>query len=149
MIEWELIRNKPSIDFMKCSLSTLRNKALRTQWSLSTILKKSNKSLWSNAFWYVKEYTFWKFIQYTIHWDKPLFFFGQNKRCKKSTLFFFRELQLTTVLLLIHDSYMSWNTKFVSLKVCVGFSISDSVMFLLKFIFLFNKKHGLFDFTTS
>ena len=36
-----------------------------------------------------------------------------------------------------------------SLKVCVGFSIFYSVWFLLKFIFLFNEKHGLFDFKTS
>ena len=35
---------------------------------------------------------------------------------------------------------------FVSLKLCVGLSIFDSVSFL-KFIFLFNKKHGL-DFKT-
>ena len=63
--------------------------------------------------------------------------------------FFFRELHLTTVLLLICDSYMSWNTRFVSQKQCVGFSIFDSVSLLLKFIFLFNKIHGLFDFKTS
>ena len=48
-------------------------------------------------------------------------------------------------LLLICDSYMSWSTRFVSLKVCEGFSISDSVLFLVKFIFLFNKNHELFD----
>ena len=41
---------------------------------------------------------------------------------------------------------MSWSTKFVSLKLCVEFSIFDSVSFLLKFIFLFNKMHRLFDF---
>ena len=28
----------------------------------------------------------------------------------------------------------------------MGFSIFDSISFLLKFIFLFNKMHGLFDF---
>ena len=39
--------------------------------------------------------------------------------------------------------------KFVSLKACVGFNILDSISFLSKFIFLFNKKHGLFDFKTS
>ena len=39
--------------------------------------------------------------------------------------------------------------QFVSLKLYVGFSIFDSVPFLLKFIFLFNKTHGLFDFKTS
>ena len=38
------------------------------------------------------------------------------------------------------------STKFVSLKLCVGFSIFDSISFLLKFIFLLNKKHELFDF---
>ena len=38
---------------------------------------------------------------------------------------------------------------FISLKLCVGFSIFNSVSFLLNFIFLFKKKHGLFDFKTS
>ena len=60
--------------------------------------------------------------------------------------FFFRELQLITVLILICNFYSSLSTKFISLKLCVGFSIFYSVSFLLKFIFLFNKKHGLFDF---
>ena len=41
------------------------------------------------------------------------------------------------------------HTRFDSLKLCVGFSIFDSVSFLLKFIFLFKKIHGLFDFKTS
>ena len=52
----------------------------------------------------------------------------------------FRELQLMTILLLIHNS---------SLKLSVGFSIFDSLSILLKFIFLFNKKNGLFEFKTS
>ena len=30
---------------------------LRIRWRLSTILKTSNKSVWSNAFWYVKVYS--------------------------------------------------------------------------------------------
>ena len=60
--------------------------------------------------------------------------------------FFFRELQLITVSILIRNFYSSLSTKFISLKLCVGFSIFYSVSFLLKFIFLFNKKHGLFDF---
>ena len=54
------------------------------------------------------------------------------------SFFFFLKLQLITVLLLICDSYMSWSARFVSLKLCVVFSIFDSVSFLLKFIFLFN-----------
>ena len=39
--------------------------------------------------------------------------------------------------------------RFVSLKLCAEFTIFDSVSFLLKFMFLFNKMHGLFDFKTS
>ena len=47
---------------------------------------------------------------------------------------------------LICDSYMSWSTSFAPLKLCVGFSIFDSVLFLLKVIFLFSKMHKFFDF---
>ena len=43
--------------------------------------------------------------------------------------FFSRELRLITVLLLTCDSYISGSTRFVSLKLCVGFSIFDSVWF--------------------
>ena len=53
--------------------------------------------------------------------------------------FFFRELQLVTILLLICDSYLSWSPRFVSLKSCVGFSILDSFSFLLKFSFFTTK----------
>ena len=56
------------------------------------------------------------------------------------------ELQLITVLLLICDSYLNWSTRLISLKMCVEFSIFDSASFLLKFMFLFNKKHWLFSF---
>ena len=59
--------------------------------------------------------------------------------------FFFRELQLITVLLLIRNSYLSQSARFVSLKVCERFSIFDSVSFLLRSLFLFNRKYGLFD----
>ena len=57
--------------------------------------------------------------------------------------FFFRELQHITVLLLIRNS-LSWSTRFVPVKVCVEFSIFDSVSFLLRF-----KKYGHFDFKMS
>ena len=56
------------------------------------------------------------------------------------------ELQLITVLLLICDSYLNWSTRLISLKMCMEFSIFDSASFLLKFMFLFNKKHWLFSF---
>ena len=61
-------------------------------WGLSTILKTSNKILWNNVFWRLKVYIFWKFIQYTIHWNKAQIVkkipFKQNKRSKKWTLLF-------------------------------------------------------------
>ena len=65
--------------------------------------------------------------------------------------FFFRELQLITGLLLICVSYMSWSTKLVSLKVCVGFSIFNFVLFLITSMTWFStsllkilKKTGVF-----
>ena len=63
--------------------------------------------------------------------------------------FYFRELQLITVLLLIRDSYLTWSMRGVSLEVCVELSISDLFSFLLMFVFLFNKKYGYFNFKTS
>ena len=50
---------------------------------------------------------------------------------------FFGEFQLATVLILIQDSYIIWSTRFILLKVYMGFSIVDSLWFLLKFIFFF------------
>ena len=62
--------------------------------------------------------------------------------------FFFRELQLITVLFLICGSYI-YELKHkirLSKTACGTF---DFVSFLLKFIFLFNKMHGFFDFKKS
>ena len=60
--------------------------------------------------------------------------------------FFFHELQLITILLLIRNYYTSWSTWFISLKLCARFPMFDSVLFLLNFIFLFSKRQGLLDF---
>ena len=54
--------------------------------------------------------------------------------------FFFLESQLSTVLLLMCESYMSWSTSFISLNLCVGFSIIDSILFLLKSALVIRKK---------
>ena len=85
---------------------------LRILWRLLRILETSNKSVRSNVFSYVKVYIFWKCIQYTIHWGKtqilkklPL----DKRNGTKMVSFFFHELQLTTVLLLVCNSYMSWS----------------------------------------
>ena len=114
---------------------------LRIHWRLPTIL--------SNNIWYAKVCIFWKCIQYTIHWDQAQTveqFPSDKINGTKNALFF---LSRTPA----HHSfsfdlgffYMSWSTRFVSLKLHVRFSIFDSVPFLLKYIFLFNKMHGLFD----
>ena len=93
----------------------------------------------------------WKCIQNTIHWDKTQILkkmpSGKVNGTKNGP-FFFCKLHLITVLILICDSYIGWSTSFVSLKMWVEFSIFDSISFLLKFIFLFNKMHEVFDFKT-
>ena len=59
--------------------------------------------------------------------------------------FFFGELQIISF---TFNSRFLHELKTASLKLCVGFSIFDPVLFLLKFIFLSNKKHELFNFKT-
>ena len=113
--------------------------------------KNKQESVWFDIFWYIKLCISWKCIQYTIHWDKIQIlkrFLSDKINGTKMPSFFFRKPRLITVLLLICYSYVSWSTRFVSLKLRVQFSIFDSVLFLLKFIFWFNKMHGVFDFKT-
>ena len=105
----------------------------RIHWRLLTILKTSSESVWSNVFWCVKVCVFWNCIQYTIHSDKTQILkkFPSDKiNGTKNTRFY--------LLLLLCDSYMSWSTRFFSLKLCVGFSCSVSV-YSLNLIFLFKK----------
>ena len=90
----------------------------KIKWRLSTILKTRKKSVWSDAFWYVKVCIFLEYIQCTIHWDKTQMLkkFRWTKQTEqKMPSFFFRELQLITILFLICDSYMSWSTQASSL----------------------------------
>ena len=112
---------------------------------------KKQKIVWSNVFLYVKVCIFWKCIQYTTPWDKTQMLKkspSDKTNGTKDVLFFSFSISNSSVLLLICDSYISWNARFVSLKLCVGVSTSTSVSFLLQFIFLFNKMHELFDFKT-
>ena len=59
-------------------------------------------------------------------------FFRTKQTLQKMHSFFFRELQLIKVLFLMGHSSVSWNTRLCGI-------IFDSVLFLLKFGFLFNK----------
>ena len=89
------------------------------KWHLKDTLKafddfkNKQKSVWSNVFWYLKA------IHYNTHVKTQMLkntnvkntnvkkiSFGQNKWYKKIPSFFFCELQLITVLLLISDFYM-------------------------------------------
>ena len=80
------------------------NNDLRIHWRLSAIIKTNNKSVWSNAFWYVTVFVFWKCIQYAIHWDKTQMLkkipFEQINGTK-TDLFFFHKLLLITVFVFV------------------------------------------------
>ena len=80
-----------------------------------------------------------KFIQYAIYWEKIQIIQkipSEKINVKKKTFFLSQAPTLITVLLFICNSSMSWSTRFTfSLKVCVGFSIFDAILFLIKFIF--------------
>ena len=109
--------------------------------------KNKQKRVWSNVFWYVKASVFWKCIQCTIHWDKTQMI---KKDGTKNALFFL--LRTPT-----HHSF-SLNLRFLcelkhkiclSKTVCGIFHFRIRFVFILKFIFLFNKMHAFFDFKTS
>ena len=67
---------------------------------------------------YFTEHLRWLFL--TIHWDKTKmlkkFPSDKIKITKKMLSFFFRKLQLITVVLLIHNSHTSWSTTFFLCK---------------------------------
>ena len=94
--------------------------------------KNKQKNVWSNVFWQIKVRIFWKCIQYTTQWDKKQMlkkFLLAKTTVQKMPYFFFCELQLITVLLLICDSYLSWSTRFVSLNCMWDFPFSISFRF--------------------
>ena len=93
--------------------------------------KNKQKSVWRNAKVYAKVYIFWKFIKNFIQRVKI-----KTLRKLKNTLFF-RDSHLIAFFLSIHDFYTNWSTRFFSLKLCVGFSIFNSVRFLSKFTSFF------------
>ena len=75
-----------------------------------------------------------------LNWDNTQMlkkFFQTKKTLQKMHSFFFFQLQLITVLHLICCLYTSWSTTFISLKVCVTFSIFNST-----FIFVFIKAYS-------
>ena len=115
---------------------------LRIHGRLSTVLKTSNKvheAMFFDMSKYVYSESLFNKLYFEIKHKCEKNFFRTKKAVQKMPSFFFRELQLTTVLLLIRESYMSWSTRFVSLKLGAGFSIFDSALFLLNFIFFLTR----------
>ena len=120
----------------------------RIHWRLLTILKASQKLY---VFCYVKKYLYSENLFNTLHidWDKTQmlkkFLLGKINGTKNA------ELQL------ISFNFNLWFLYELKHKVCLSKTVCEishfrfpfSVSFLLKFIFLFKKMHGLFDFWTS
>ena len=139
--------------FLHCyhlSCETESHYGLRIHWRLSTILKTSNKSGWSNAFWYVKVYIFWKFIQYTIHWDKIKMlkkFLLDKINVTKNALFFLSRAQT-------HHSF-AYNSRFLcelkhkarlSKTVCGIFHFSFRLVFIKRTLTQIWKSPYIFNF---
>ena len=126
---------------------------LRIHRKLSTILKQAKKGM-KLSFLICQSIYILKV--YAIHWENKL---RKNTQVLKKTLsdkidvtknalFFLSRAPTHNSFTLIRNSYTSWSTWFISLKMYLEFFIFDSVSFLLNFIFLFNKKHRLFNFKT-
>ena len=110
------------------------NFILRIHWRLSTILKTSNKSVWSNVFWYVKVCIFWKCIQYTIHWDKTQILKNipsDKINGTKNALFFLSRAPT-------HHNF-SFDLPFLyelKHKVCLSEDVCGIFHFLFRFVFI-------------
>ena len=77
---------------------------------------KQQKFMKAYVFWYVKVSTFWKFIQYTIHWNKTQMlkknFLGKLNGTKNALYFLSRAPPHHSF---TSNSYTSWNTQGLSL----------------------------------
>ena len=107
---------------------------LRILLRLSTILKSSNKSVWSNVFWYVKVCMLWKCIQYTIHWDKTemLKEFSSNKINGTKNVLVFLLRVLTH-----HSSTLNlWFLYQLKYKVCLSKNMCGIFHFRFRFVFI-------------
>ena len=83
---------------------------LRIHGRLSTVLKTSNKvheAMFFDMSKYVYSESLFNKLYFEIKHKYEKNFFRTKKAVQKMPSFFFRELQLTTVLLLIRESYMS------------------------------------------
>ena len=102
-------------------------------------LETSNKSVSSNVFWYVK-YAYSESVFNVLYIEiKHKQFSSEKINNTKNAFFYLSRTPIITVSHLICDSYKSWSTSFVSLKLCGIFYFRFRFVFI-KFIFFFNKK---------
>ena len=117
-------------------LYTLKNR-VKIHWRHSTILKTSNKKVWSNVFWYVKVCLLWKCIQYTIYWDKTqtLKKFPSDKinRTKNALFFLSRALTHHSLTFIFQFLYE------LKRKNCLSKTVSE--IFDFRFCLIFIKVH--------
>ena len=107
---------------------------LRIHWRYSTILKTSNKSVWSN----VLLYKFWKnsLLFNTLYiWKKT------KKFLRTRNALFFASSNLSQFYFWFAILVRAENPRFISLKVCMFDFVFSIPFFLLKF--------KLFDFKSS
>ena len=100
----------------------------RIQWTI--YLTKNQKS---KHFCYIKVYIIWKFSKLPIERRKtyqPKNFPELKNLLQNSHILILCKLQHIRFLCLICDSLMRWITRFVFLKVCVGFSIFNCFVFI-------------------
>ena len=118
---------------------------LRIHWRLSTILKTSIKSVWSNVFWHVKVYIFSKFVQYTIHWDKTQMLkkFPSDKIDVTKNALSFISRAPTHHRFISNSQFLCELTPkvYISETECEIFRFQFRIIFI-KVYFLFHKKHG-------
>ena len=89
---------------------------------------------WSNVFWYVKVWIFWKCIQYTVHWSKTQLSKKKNLLDKTNG----RENALSFIPRAPNHPCFSFNLRFVyelKLKVCLTKTVCRTFHFRFRFAF--------------
>ena len=122
------------IVFMYLLLCTFKMKHFKDTLKAFNDFKNKQKSVWSNAFWYVKVCIFWKCIQYTVQWDKIQMFkkFSSGKiNGIKNALFFLSRAPT-------HHSF-TYNLRFLcelKHKVRLSKSVCEISHFWFRFVFI-------------
>ena len=113
------------IDYLTFALTNWKQRStiLRIHWSLSTILKASNRSMLSNIFG-MQKYIYSESSFNTLHIEI-------RYECLKNAVFFLSRAPIHYSFTFNLRFLTNWTTRFIS-KCAGNFTISNSVSFLLK-----------------